>query len=241
MGSISRRRHSVERPSSRSASKWFGTSSRVRANQNAATPVSTRPLSGISVGKTTSKVEIRSLATSSSRSSSSAYSSRTFPLPTCAAASGIGGLSFPGAHERVQALEYGVDVTGVRVERKDGVEVEARRELAVRAHELAEILLGFPRAHRVLLDEPVGIVAREPALHECEQHALAEEERMRGIDVAAHPFGEDDEPLDEPGEPVERVVEREKRVREDDSLRRRVRDVALVPECNVLEPDHRRR
>ena len=45
---------------------------RVCANQNAESPVSTRPLSGISVGSTTSKVEMRSLATSSSRSSSSA-------------------------------------------------------------------------------------------------------------------------------------------------------------------------
>ncbi len=44
----------------------------VRANQNAERPVSTRPLSGISVGRTTSKTEMRSLATSSSRSSSSA-------------------------------------------------------------------------------------------------------------------------------------------------------------------------
>ena len=58
---------------------------RVRANQKAESPVSTRPLSGISVGRTTSKVEIRSEATRSSRSSSRAYSSRTLPLPRCTA------------------------------------------------------------------------------------------------------------------------------------------------------------
>ena len=46
--------------------------SRVRANQKAESPVRTRPLSGISVGRITSKVEIRSDATSSRRSSSSA-------------------------------------------------------------------------------------------------------------------------------------------------------------------------
>jgi hypothetical protein len=44
----------------------------VRANQNADSPVSTRPLSGIGVGSTTSNVEMRSEATSSSRSSASA-------------------------------------------------------------------------------------------------------------------------------------------------------------------------
>jgi hypothetical protein len=45
---------------------------RVRANQKAESPVNTRPLSGISVGSTTSKVEIRSVATSSNVSLSSA-------------------------------------------------------------------------------------------------------------------------------------------------------------------------
>ncbi len=54
----------------------------VRENQNAERPVRTRPLSGIGVGKTTSNVEIRSLATSSSRSSSNAKISRTLPLAT---------------------------------------------------------------------------------------------------------------------------------------------------------------
>jgi hypothetical protein len=44
----------------------------VLANQNPERPVSTRPLSGISVGRTTSNVEIRSLATSSRRSPSRA-------------------------------------------------------------------------------------------------------------------------------------------------------------------------
>jgi hypothetical protein len=45
---------------------------RVRANQKAARPVRTRPLSGMTVGSTTSKVEMRSEATSRSRSSSRA-------------------------------------------------------------------------------------------------------------------------------------------------------------------------
>src|SRR5205814_5388216 len=89
-------------------------------NQKAERPVRTRPLSGISVGRTTSKVEIRSLATSSSRSSSRAYSSRTFPLPTCAVASGMDGLL--GSDERVQALEDDVDVTDGGLEVEDTVE-----------------------------------------------------------------------------------------------------------------------
>jgi hypothetical protein len=58
------------RPSSPRLERWFGTIARVRPNQNAERPVSTRPLSGIGVGNTTSKVEIRSLATSASVSES---------------------------------------------------------------------------------------------------------------------------------------------------------------------------
>ena len=50
-------------------SRWFGTIDAVSANQNRDRPVRTRPLSGIVVGRTTSKALIRSDATSSSRSS----------------------------------------------------------------------------------------------------------------------------------------------------------------------------
>src|SRR3954470_18915399 len=119
--------------------------SRVRANQKPDRPVSTRPLSGISVGRTTSNVEMRSLATSKSRSSSSAYSSRTFPLPTCRAASGMD--RFLLSDEGLQAIEDRVDVTDGRVEVEDTVEIDAARELGVMTHELGEIRLLLPGAH----------------------------------------------------------------------------------------------
>src|SRR5947208_8306211 len=112
--------------------------SSVRANQKPERPVSTRPLSGISVGSTTSKTEIRSLATSSSRPSSRAKSSRTFPVPTWTA-SGMDGvlLSF----ESAQPFEDGVDVTGEGGEVEHVVEVDAAGDLPVCTDELAEILL----------------------------------------------------------------------------------------------------
>src|SRR3954466_15247560 len=58
--------------------KWLGTMWPVRENQNADSPVSTLPLSGIGFGCTTSYVEIRSEATIRRRSPRS-YISRTFP------------------------------------------------------------------------------------------------------------------------------------------------------------------
>src|SRR3954454_15210973 len=159
MGSMSSRRHSVERPSSRKASRWLGTRSDVRVNQKPERPVRTRPLSGISVGRTTSKVEMRSLATRSRRSSSRAYSSRTLPLPTCRAASGMN--RFLLSDEGVQAVEHGVDVTDGRVEVEDGVELDARGKRAVAADERGEVRLFVPGAHRMRLHSAVRLVARE--------------------------------------------------------------------------------
>ena len=49
----------------------------------------------------------------------------------------------------------------------------------------------------------------------------------------------DDQAVHEPGEPVEHVVDGEERVGQHDALRRRVRDIPLVPESDVLEPDER--
>ena len=88
------------------------------------------------------------------------------------------------------------------------------------------------------LDEAVGLVAREPG-DERGQDALAEDEPVGRVEVGAHPVRVHDEAPDEPGEAVEHVVEREEGVRENDSFSARVRDVALVPERDVLEADER--
>ena len=82
----------------------------------------------------------------------------------------------------------------------------------------------------------------KPALDEREQQRAGRRRgRASAQRFARHALGVDDEPVDDPGEPVEHVVEREERVGNDDPLGRRVRDVALVPERHVLEPDDRAR
>ena len=107
--------------------------------------------------------------------------------------------------------------------------------------ERAEVALLVPRLHRVPLHEPVRLGAAEPRLDEREQQPVREDEPVRGVEVPQHPLRIDDEAVDDPREAVEHVVEREERVRDHDPLGRRVRDVALVPERHVLEPDERRR
>src|SRR5438105_13085226 len=111
----------------------------------------------MAVGRTTSKVEIRSLATSSSRSSSSSNSSRTFPLPTCVAASGMDGLLPP--FESGEPLEDGVSVAGVPGEVEQRVEVDPARDRIVAPDELAEISVLLLSEVAILVDEPVGGIA----------------------------------------------------------------------------------
>ena len=130
-------------------------------------------------------------------------------------------------------------MTGVRGGVEDGVEVDAAGDLAVGSDELAEILLLVPGAERMPLNEPVRLVAFQPGCDEREQEPLAEEEAVARLEVPPHPLGADDEALDEPGEAVQHVVEREEGIGDDDALGRRVGDVPLVPERYVLEADRR--
>ena len=185
--------------------------SRVRANQNPESPVSTRPLSGISVGSTTSNVEIRSLATSSSRR----HPARTARGPCRCRCAWLHTDRFLLRSEAAEPVERGVEVGdgGVQVEDVvQGASSSSARDLRVVADELAEVAFLVPRAHRVALHEPVRLGALHAALDQREQQAVREEQPVRRPEVPHHPLGVDDEPVDDPREAVEHVVEREERV-----------------------------
>src|SRR4051794_975833 len=164
----------------------------IRANQKPERPVRTRPLSGIGVGRTTSNVEMRSLATSSRRSSSSAYSSRTLPLPTCTAVSDMDGLLLLG--EAMDAVEDAVEMGDGGGEIEHLVEpfgAKAAADRGVGTGELDEVALLVPRAHRRRLHERVRVGALEPGLDEREQQPVREEQVVRRFEVPAHPLGID--------------------------------------------------
>src|SRR5437764_15124784 len=97
--------------------------------------------------------------------------------------------------ERAKALEDGVDVADGGVEVEDDVEVDATRDPRVVGDELTEVALLLPRAHRVLLDKPVRVVAREAAVDERQQEPMAEVETVARVEVSAHPVGVHDEHL----------------------------------------------
>ena len=97
----------------------------------------------------------------------------------------------------------------------------------------------LPGAHRMALDEPVGIVACKARVDEREQEPVAEDEPVARVEVPPHSLRIDDETFDDPGEAVEHVVECEEGVGNDDALGGGLRDVALVPERDVLQADER--
>ena len=89
--------------------------------------------------------------------------------------------------------------------------------------------------HRVALHDAVGRVAAHAAADQREQHRLAEDEPVRRVEVLEHARGMHLHARDDGRERRDDVVREQHRVREDDALDRRVRDVALVPQRDVLE------
>src|SRR3954454_7172708 len=117
-------------------------------------PVRTRPLSGIGVGRTTSKALMRSLATSNRRSSSIANRSRTFPertKPGTSSASGMGVVL-----QLLQAINQRLNVgeqSGFVEAIGDLAGLEHRSNVGVRLHELTQLATFVGRAQRVALND----------------------------------------------------------------------------------------
>ena len=113
------------------------------------------------------------------------------------------------------------------------------------AQVLAHVLVGLeqpsrkslaaPDLHGVALHQPIGVLARDALLRERDQHALRMHEPAQPVEVLAHVLGIDHELVDDAGEPRQREIERHGGVRTDHALDRGVRDVALVPERDVLQ------
>jgi hypothetical protein len=94
------------------------------------------------------------------------------------------------------------------------------------------------RAHGIALDQLVGVLARDAAPGEFEQHRAREHNAPGALQVLEHAVRVHDHAGDDPCEPPQHVVERDEAVWQNHPLHRGVRDVALVPERDVLERGH---
>src|SRR5262245_39903053 len=100
--------------------------------------------------------------------------------------------------ERTKALEGDVAVAGGGIESEDGVELGAVGDGGLGLDETAEVALLLPGLHRCALHEAVRLLAREAGLDEGEEQAVAEDQAVAGVEVAAHALRIDDEALDDP-------------------------------------------
>ena len=76
-----------------------------------------------------------------------------------------------------------------------------------------------------------------PRLDQGQQDGLAADQTAGRLEVGQHPVGVDHQSLDQGRESGEHVIEGEAGVGQDHPLGRGVADVALVPQCDVLEAD----
>jgi hypothetical protein len=88
--------------------------------------------------------------------------------------------------EGLESIEDGVDLADGRVEVEDGVEVDATGKLAIAAHEVGEVGLFLPRAHRMRLHGAIRVVAGKSGLDEREQEAVGDDVSVEGVQVPAN-------------------------------------------------------
>jgi hypothetical protein len=127
--------------------------------------------------------------------------------------------------ERVLEVEEAVELRSINL----------RHDLGVAREVLPEAPLPAPRPHRVPLNPDVALLPGDARLDEREEHGLREVQLGGAIEVGLHPLGVDDESFDDSACAVEHEGEARGRVRCEHPLGRGMRDVALVPERDVLE------
>src|SRR5688572_18501206 len=135
------------------------------------------------------------------------------------------------------ACEDRVDFLEMVLEIEQPIELrraEPARNFGIGFEQILEPPFAAPRAHGARLHETIGILARDALLREREQHATAVNQTARMIEIGAHAVGIDDELLDQTRRAHQREIERDGRIGRDEAFDRGMRDVALVPERDVL-------
>ena len=124
------------------------------------------------------------------------------------------------------------------------VEVEIGLELRL-AEMLAHVLVGreerqefafaLPHLHGVALDDGIRLLARDALLRQRDHHPLGMHQPAEQIEILLHIGRIHHELVDDGREARQREVQRPGGIRPDHALDRGVRDVALVPEHDVLQ------
>lgn len=146
--------------------------------------------------------------------------------------------------ELLQAIEDRVDA-GEEVPRvKDLVELlladGAARiglEALLKGRTGDAILHLVPRGHGVFLHDGIGILAGDACIDESQQHLGGEDEAAGLVEIGHHAGRVQLQAVDDADEALEHVVKGDEAIGLGDALGRGVRNVALVPQGNVVEGD----
>src|SRR5467141_789872 len=135
-------------------------------------------------------------------------------------------------------LEDRVDVLELLAQIESALDLLRREhasDVGIRAQQAFEVALLGERQHGVALHPLIGLLARDALPGELEQYRPGKDDAAQSIEVLAHALGQDEHVADDSCEPAQHMIQRDEAVGQDHALDRRVRDVALVPEGDVLE------
>ena len=132
-------------------------------------------------------------------------------------------------HRPPQIPDRQPDIEIVPVAQDLGHDHQRRDRVRHASEHIAEENHRLRRRRVVLRSEP------EQEAGAGKQDARREGQTPRQLQVGHHAFWEDPHIPDDAGEQIENVVDRQRRVRQDHPLRRRVADVPLVPQGDVIE------
>ena len=123
---------------------------------------------------------------------------------------------------------------GAVEERVDFLRRKLRCDVCVIFEIVDEKPFAAPGRHRVALDKRISLLARGALLRQRKQHPLRMDKAAEAVKILAHPLRIDDEILDDSRKPVQREVEMDGGVRSDAALDGRMRDIALMPQRDIL-------
>ena len=97
-----------------------------------------------------------------------------------------------------------------------------------------EVLSLLPHFHCRRLHYAVGVFPLHPLRGECQQHRLRKYQAVGALKILPHMIGIDQQLVQHFRGQRKHVVQKNAAVRNDNSLNRRVRNVPLMPQCNIL-------
>src|SRR5262249_38988449 len=108
------------------------------------------------------------------------------------------------------------------------------RDFGISDDQFVEIEIFFPRSHGMTLDKTVCIFTRDPSLNQVEQQLPAENKPTRALQIGEHSFRIDKHCLDQVRSLIQQIICERCRVGNDDTLRRRMRNITLMPEGDIF-------